>query len=123
MILRAGNLVYRVIEIDSPGEGLRAWKVAAVVVEQASATQIKLKTHFHGLFRTRFHPSEYNLVFHETLLGAIQRFLTAQREEIAALERRRAEAGNDLALALTDKHIARCVRAIAWATSQEGMAS
>lgn len=103
--LRANDLVYRVIEDDPPGEGLHTWKVAAVSVMSASAKQIKLKTNFHGHFRTRYDPSALGRVFFETPLQAIQYFLIERREEIVSLDRRRKEAE----------------RAIAWAAAQEGM--
>lgn len=105
--LRAGDLVYRVIEDDPPDEGPHTWKVTKVVVVSASGKLIKLKTNFYGLFRTRFAPDALGRVFFETPLGAIQWFLTARRDEIESLDRRRAEAE----------------RAITWATSQEGFKS
>jgi hypothetical protein len=104
-MLNAGDLVYRVIEIDPPDSGLSTWKVASVIVERASVKQIKLKTHFYGLFRTRFDPSEFSRVFFETPLQAIRHFLIAQQGEIESFDRRRQHAE----------------RAIAWAGSQEGM--
>jgi hypothetical protein len=103
--LYAGDLVYRVIEIDPPGVGPSTWKVASVVVARASAKQIKIATHFYGLFRTQFHPSEFNCVFFATPLQAIQHFLTTQQVDIESFDRRRRHAE----------------RAIAWATSQEGV--
>lgn len=104
-MLNAGDLVYRVIEIDPPDVGPSTWKVASVVIAQASAKQIKLKTHFYGLFRTRFVPSEFNHVFFATPLQAIQHFMATQQGEIESFDRRRRHAE----------------RAIAWASIQEGM--
>lgn len=103
--LKADCLVYRVIEIDPPDEGRHTWEVACVTVEHASAKQIKLKTSFSGIFAKRFKPDALGRIFFETPLQAIQHFLVARRLEIASLDRKRAEAE----------------RAIAWATSQEGM--
>ena len=106
--LHAGNVVYRVIEIDPPPDVYErhTWKVQAVVVERASNRQIKLKTPFSDLSRTVFQPDAFGRVFFETPLQAIQFFLTARRLEIESFDRRRKEAE----------------RAIAWATSQAGMA-
>lgn len=105
MALRAGALVYRVIEDDPPDKGPHTWKVTSVVVASASAKQIKLKIYFPGLYRTRFDPDALGRVFFETPLQALQHFLIAQRMEIEALDRRRVEAA----------------RAVAWAVGQEGM--
>ena len=104
MKIAAGNLVYRVVEVDPPGDGPFTWKAACVVVERASDRQVKLKTPFSGIGRTVFDPSALGRVFFETPLQAIQFFLTAQRLEIESFDRRRKEAE----------------RAIAWAMSQEG---
>lgn len=105
--LRAGDLVYRVVEVDPPPDdrGPHTWKAAAVVVERASAKQIKLKTPFTGLMRTIYAPSEFGRVFFETPLQAIEFFLTERQLEIQSLDRRRKE----------------FERAIEWATSQEGV--
>ena len=105
--LHAGNVVYRVVEIDPPPDvrGRHTWKAAAVVVARASKRQIKLKTPFPGLARTLFQPWAFGRVFFERPLQAIQFFLTEQRLEIESLDRRRKEAE----------------RAVSWATSQEGM--
>ena len=100
-----GHIVYRVIEDDPPGKGPHTWKVVAIAVAHASVKQIKLKTFMPGSYRTRFTPDALGRVFFETPLQAIQHFLIAQRMEIEALDRRRAEAD----------------RAIAWAMNQEGM--
>jgi len=105
MKLRAGNLVYRVIEVDPPGEGLHTWKVVSAVVERASVKQIKLKTLLGGLWNKQFDPDALGRLFFETPLQAIQHFLTVQRLEIESLDRRRIAAE----------------RAIAWAASQLGM--
>ena len=105
MTLRAGHLVYRVLEDDPPGEGPFTWKVAAVVVEHASAKQIKLKTYFSGRFRVKYDSTALGRVFFETPLQAIQHFLIEQRLEVESLDRRRTEAA----------------RAVAWAVDQEGM--
>ena len=103
--LKAGDLVYRVVEVDPPGNEPHTWKVAAVIVERASAKQIKLKTYLSGSARVLFNHDALGHVFFETPLQAIQWFLAAQRGEIESLDRRRAEAE----------------RAIVWATSQEGV--
>jgi hypothetical protein len=104
-ILRAGDLVYRVIEIDPPNEGPITWQVTSAVVKSASAKQIQLKTYLPGLWRTRFKPNMLGRTFFETPLGAIQWFSAAQRGEIETMDRRRKQAE----------------RAIAWATAQEGV--
>lgn len=105
--LKAGSLIYCVVEVDSwPDKGEHAWKAATIVVEHASARQIKLKKPLPGHGGTVFKPDALGRVFFETPLRAIQHFLSARRREIEALDRRRNEAE----------------RAIAWATSQEGMA-
>jgi hypothetical protein len=105
--LHAGVVVYRVVEVDPPpGEsGLHTWKAAAATVERGSAKQIKLRAPFSGLDRTVFDPSAFGRVFFETPLQAIQFFLAERRLEIEAIDRRRKAAE----------------RAIAWATSQEGI--
>lgn len=105
MTLKAGDLVYRVIEHDPPGKGRNTWKVASVVVERASAKQVKLKTYFTGLWRTTFDPDALGRAFFETPLRAVQAFLAGRRNEIESLDRQRKEAE----------------RAIAWANSQEGL--
>jgi hypothetical protein len=105
MTLRAGDLIYRVVEVDPPGNELHTWKAACVVIERASARQVKLKTPFTGLARTLYQPSALGRVFFETPLQAIQFFLTEKRLEIESLDRRRKEAE----------------RSIAWAISQEGV--
>jgi hypothetical protein len=103
--LKAGHLVYRVIEIDPPNEGLHTWKAACVAVKHASARQIWLKSSFSGLSGTRFKPDALGRHFFETPLQAIQHFMIARSLEIESLDRKRTEAE----------------RAIAWAASQEGM--
>ena len=106
--MKAGHLVYRVVEVDPPPDKYErhTWKAACVIVERASARQVKLKTPFDGLARTVFQPSALGRIFFETPLQAIQFFLVGRRLEIESIDRRRKEAE----------------RAIAWATSQEGMA-
>lgn len=105
--LKAGTLVYRVVEVDPPPDehGRHTWKAACVVVERASDRQVKLKTPFSGLGRVMFQPSALGRVFFETPLQAIQFFLTERRLEIESLDRRRKEVE----------------RAIAWTISQEGV--
>ena len=105
--LRAGDLVYRVVEVDPPPDvrERHTWKAACASVERASDKQIKLKHAFAGLSRTLFSPDAFGRVFFETPLQAIQFFLTERRCEVEALDRRRKEAE----------------RAIAWAASQEGV--
>ena len=105
--MKADTLVYRVAEIDPPPDarGPHTWKAACVVVERASNRQIKLKTPLPGHGGTVFKPDVLGRLFFETPLQAIQFFLTARRLEIESLDRRRKEAE----------------RAIAWATSQEGV--
>lgn len=105
MTLKAGDLVYRVVQHDPPGKKPHTWKIVTAVVEHASTKQIKLKTYFQGLWRTRFEPHALGSSFFETPRAAIQYFLTSARREIETLESRRKDAE----------------RAIAWATSQEGM--
>lgn len=105
--MKAGTVVYRVVEVDPPPDKreLHTWKAAAVVVERANDRQVKLKTTLPGLARTLFKPNALGRVFFETPLQAIQFFLAERRLEIESLDRRRKEAE----------------RAVAWATSQEGM--
>ena len=105
--LKAGSLVYRVVEIDPPPDehGRHTWKAACVVVARASDRQVKLKTPFSGIARTLFQPSALGRVFFATPLQAIQFFLTERCLEIESLDRRSKEAK----------------RAVAWATNQEGM--
>jgi hypothetical protein len=102
--LKAGSVVYRVVEVD-PDEGKHTWKAAAITVERASARQVKLKRPLPGHGGTLFKPNALGHYFFETPLQAIRHFLTARRLEIEGLDRRRKETE----------------RAIAWATSQEGM--
>ena len=106
--MKAGTLVYRVVEVDphhDEHERNTTWKVACVVVESASDRRVKLKTPLPGHRGTVFKPDALGLVFFETPLQAIQFFLTDHRWEIESLDRRRKEAE----------------RAVSWATSQEGM--
>lgn len=105
--MKANTLVYRVVEVDPPPDerGPHTWKAAAVVVERASDRQVKLKTPLPGNGGTVFKPDALGRLFFETPLQAIQFFLAARRLEIESLDRRRKEAE----------------RAVAWATSQEGM--
>jgi hypothetical protein len=114
--LRAGDLFYRVIEVDPPPnvylDGCRkanyaphTWKVASAVVERASARQVKLKTRLLKLGNVVFELSAFGRLFFESPLQAIQHFLTARRLEIESLDRKRKVAE----------------RAVAWATSQEGL--
>ena len=105
--LHAGVVVYRIVEIDPPPDvdERHTWKVAAATVERGSAKQIKLRAPFPGLARTVFDPSAFGSVFFETPLQAIRFFLTERRLEIKTMDRRRKDAE----------------RAIAWATSQEGV--
>lgn len=107
--LKQGSLVYRVVEVDPPPDvrELHSWKAAAVVVERASNRQIKLKTPLPGHGGTVFMPDALGRHFFETPLQAIRFFLAERRLEIESLDRRRKEAE----------------RALAWATSQEGVAS
>lgn len=106
MPLKAGSVVYRVVEIDPwPEEGPHTWKASASTVERASDRQIKLKRPLPGRGGTLFKPSELGRLFFETPLQAIQHFLAARRLEIESLDRRRKEAE----------------RAVTWATGQEGM--
>lgn len=104
--LKAGHLVYRVIEVDLPDDtSPHTWKAACVVIANASARQVKLKTNFPGLGRLLFKPDALGRVFFETPLQAIQFFVTERRLEIESLDRKK-------------KGVE---RAIAWAASQEGM--
>ncbi len=105
--LKTATVVYRVVEVDPPSEGAHTWKTAAIVVERASAKQIKLKTPLPDNGRTVFKPEALGRLFFETPLQAIQHFLAARRLEIESFDRRRKEAE----------------RAVAWATSQEGMST
>jgi len=105
--LAAGTVVYRVVDLDRPPDDERphTWKAAAVVVERASAKQIKLRSPFPGLERTVFDPSAFGRDFFESPLQAIQTFLIARRMELESIERRRKEVE----------------RAIVWAENQEGI--
>jgi hypothetical protein len=102
-MLRPGDLVYRVIEIDPPDASPVTWKVTSAIVKRASTKQITLKTYLPGLWNVRFEPNMLGQLFFETPLDAIQWFLASQRSEIETLERQRA-------------HVE---RAITWATAQE----
>jgi len=105
--LKAGSLVYRVVEFDPPPDNRErhAWKAACVRVVRASARQVKLQTPLPGNGGTVFKPDALGRLFFESPLQAIQFFLAERRLEIESLDRRRKEAE----------------RALAWATSQEGM--
>lgn len=105
--LKAGSVVYRVIEVDPPPDKREShtWKATAIVVERASAKQIKLKTFLPGHGGTVFTADALGRLFFESPLQAIRFFLAARRFDIESLDHRRKEAE----------------RAIAWATSQEGM--
>ena len=105
--MKTGTLVYVVVEVDPPPDKheRHTWKAACVVVDRASDRQVKLKTPLPGHGGTVFKPDALGRLFFETPLQAIQFFLTARRLEIESLDRRRKEAE----------------RAVAWATSQEGL--
>jgi hypothetical protein len=105
--LKTGSLVYRVVEVDPPDETLYTWKVACITVEKASDRQVRLMKRFDGLANILFEPDALGRLFFESPLQAIQFFLTERRLEMESLERKKATAE----------------RAIAWATSQEGMAT
>lgn len=108
--MKAGQVVYRVIEVDLPDDlddrGPSTWKVAAVTVERSSSKQIKLSKRFPKL-GTLFKPNALGSLFFESPLQAIEHFLIARRLDLDALDARRAETE----------------RAIAWAANQEGMGS
>jgi hypothetical protein len=89
--LAAGTVVYRVVEFDPPPdeEGPHTWKAAAVVVERASAKQIKLRSTFPGMERVVFDPSAFGRDFFASPLEAIKVFLIARRAELESIERRR----------------------------------
>jgi len=99
--LHAGNVVYRVIEVDPPPDvpGLHTWQAGSVIVERASDKQIKLRRPFPGLARLVFEPSAFGHYFFETAQQAIQAFLIERRSEIKALDRRKKEAERALAWA------------------------
>jgi len=105
--LKAGDVVYRVVEEDPPPDVYEphTWKAMAVTVAKASAKQVKLSKPFPGLARTLFEPSALGRAFFETPLQAIQHFLIERRLEIESLDRKRKESE----------------RAIAWASNQEGV--
>ncbi len=103
--LRAGDRVYRVVEVDPPSEESHTWAVTTVVVKQASAKQITLRGYFSGVGRRLFTYEALGRVFFRTETEAIQWFLTHQQREIEALDRHRAKAEH----------------AIAWARSQSEM--
>ena len=106
--LKAGHCVYRVVEVDPlPDEaGPHTWKVACIIVEKASARQVKLRGRFDGLSNIVFEPTALGRLFFESPLQAIQCFLTARQLEVESLDRKKKTVE----------------RAIAWATSQAGMA-
>jgi len=99
--LHAGNVVYRVIEVDLPPDihGPHTWQVGSVVIERASEKQIKLRSLFPGLPRLVFEPSAFGRYFFETPQQAIQTFLAERRSELVALEHRRKAAERALAWA------------------------
>ena len=103
--LKAGSLVYRVIEIDPPCPGLHTWQIETRTVVHASAKQIKLNSYFSGLWNTTFKPDVLGRSFFETPLQAVQHFLAARRAEVTSLKRQHKDA----------------LRAIKWAKGQEGM--
>jgi hypothetical protein len=105
--MRIYTLVYVVVEVDPTPDVCEqhTWKAASIVVEKASDRQVKLKTPLPGHGGTVFKPDALGRLFFETPLQAIQFFLTARCLEIESLDRRRKEAE----------------RALAWATSQEGV--
>lgn len=104
--LRPGDLVYRVVEWDSPENDPHTWKVMSVAVERASVKQIKLKTYFSSLYRVQYEPRALGRIFFATPEAAVAAFLSAQRSELESLERHRKNAE----------------RAIAWAIAQEKVA-
>ena len=102
MTLRAGDIVYRVVEDDPPGEKQNTWKVACVAVDKASERQVRLQKRFNGLANILFEPNALGRLFFETPLQAIQFFLTGCCLELEVLARKKVAAE----------------RAIAWAASQ-----
>jgi hypothetical protein len=104
--LKAGHLVYRVVEVDLPDDkSPHTWKVACVVVEKASTRQVKLRGRFNGLGNILFEPSALGRLFFESPLQAIQFFLTERQLETESLDRKKKTAE----------------RAVAWAFGQAGM--
>jgi len=105
--LRAGHVVYRVVEVDPPPDdpSLHTWKAEARVVERASVKQVKLEKAFSGLSKVVFDPDAFGRLFFESPLQAIQHFLIERRFEVESLDRKRKEAD----------------RAIAWAEGQPGI--
>lgn len=92
MSLRAGDLVYRVIEVDLPTEAPHTWEVASVVVRHVGAKQIKLARCFASVWRVLFDLDALGRVFFATPAAAITAFLTERRSELETLERRRQDA-------------------------------
>ena len=102
MVLRVGDLVYIVTEVDPPTRGPHTWEVTSFGVTYASAKQIKLDRCAATLWSTRYQPDALGRIFFETPDAAIAAFLTAKRSNLESLERRR-----------TDTE-----RAITWAINQ-----
>lgn len=101
--LRAGDVVYRVVEYDPPDENTpHTWKVASAVIERASDKQIKLKSQPPGFPRILFQPDALGRAFFESPLQAVKAFLKEQQAQIESLERQRKTAE----------------RAVTWATSE-----
>jgi len=104
--LRSGVCVYRVVEVEPAEEDEpHSWKVACGVIEAFSSKQIVLKAYLPGLDKKRFKADAFGRVFFESPLAAIRHFLTAKQLEVEAIDRKRADN----------------MRAIAWASTQEGM--
>jgi hypothetical protein len=98
--LKTGDVVYRVVEYDSPDENTpHTWKIESRAVKQASSRQVTLVRLFTGLSRQRFAPDDLGRLFFATPGQAVEAFAGHQRGEIDSLDRRRREAERALAWA------------------------
>lgn len=92
IVLKAGDLVYRVIAHDPPEEGVRhTWNIESRKVKQASGKQIALASYFSGVFKKVFNPNALGRVFFATPKSAIDAFAEHQRSKIESFDRQRKE--------------------------------
>lgn len=106
IVLEAGDVVYRVTEVDHHDQEEHTWRPQAIVVEQTSPRQIKLRTPFNGLARKVYAPDAYGRVFFATPRQAIRHFREVTTLEVEALKRRQHEAARALAWAGREESIA-----------------
>lgn len=86
--LKPGDLVYRVVERDTPDPAPHTWVVKFAVVRSCSDRQITLKgASAIGWWRTRFLPAALGSAFFTSEEAAVLDFVRRQRREVESAER------------------------------------